>query len=59
MGGRVIFFFVFAWCWGLGVAEIEEFLGLNLSVWEMGGEIVFIGRKWVSWFGRVFGGGDF
>lgn len=58
MGGRVISFLVFAWCWGLGVAETEELSGSNLSVWEMGGEIVLTGRKWVSWLGRVLGGGD-
>lgn len=36
----------------------EELSWSNLSIWEMGGELVLPGRKWVSWLGNVLGGGD-
>lgn len=36
----------------------EELSGSNLSIWEIGRELVLPGRKWVSWLGYVLGGGD-
>lgn len=36
--------------------DSKELSGSNLSIWEMGGELVLPGRKWVSWLGNVLGG---
>ena len=55
VGGRFIPFPLFAWCWGSG-REKEELSESNVSIWEMCGESVLIGRKWPSWLGRVLGG---
>lgn len=42
---------------GLG-REKEEPSGSHLSIWEMGGELVHLRRRWRSWPGAALGGGD-
>lgn len=42
---------------GLG-RENEEPSGSNLSIWGMGGELVQLRRRRISWLGIALGGGD-